>query len=324
MRRIVICVVLGVAFAAVARADEPADQLNRLLGQHEQKVDELRRSFEESVRKEQNALADKLFDLAQKNAQSQAAFQALMYVAIDVPDPELKRKAIAALADGHAKNERLSDLFPTLAELGGDAGDAILRKALADNPNRAVQGRAAFTLGALALARVEAAPQPEEARKDVRDAETNLQLALDKYGDVPDGDATIGDAARESLALLKGLLSLSVGKAAPETSATVEGKKVKLSDYRGKVVVLKFGATWCGPCRAMKPQLEALAKRYGDKPFAVVDVDVDENEPAARQWAVRYLPAVFVLDGKGVIRYKGVREKDLDDAVEVLVKEAGK
>jgi hypothetical protein len=231
-----ICTVLGLVCVGALRADPPADQLGQFLGQHDAKVEELRKTYQEAVLKEQKALAAKLLQLAEQNPQSPAAFDALMYVAINLPEKDSKAKAIGGLAKDHVKHERLAELFPTLAEVGGDASEQLLRKALADNTHRGVQGRAAFTIGLTSLARVENTADPENAKKDIRDAETHLQLVLDKYGDVKDGDGTLADGAREGLAVLKGILNLSVGKVAPDTAATVEGKKVTLSDYRRDLV----------------------------------------------------------------------------------------
>src|SRR5574337_170942 len=55
------------------------------------------------------------------------------------------------------------------------------------------------------------------------------------------------------------------------------GKSVKLSDYKGKVVLLEFWATWCPPCRASVPGLEKLHEAYKDKGLAVLAVSMDEG-----------------------------------------------
>lgn len=62
--------------------------------------------------------------------------------------------------------------------------------------------------------------------------------------------------------------------------AGVDGKTVQLSDFKGKVVVLNFWATWCPPCRKEIPDLIALQKKYGND-LVVVGVSLDENGPAA-------------------------------------------
>src|SRR5688572_12569567 len=74
-----------------------------------------------------------------------------------------------------------------------------------------------------------------------------------------------------------------VGKPAPELSAVdFDGKPVKLSDYRGKVVVVVFWASWCGPCLKMIPHEKELATRFHDRPFAMIGVNNDSEPERAR------------------------------------------
>lgn len=60
----------------------------------------------------------------------------------------------------------------------------------------------------------------------------------------------------------------------------LEGKPVKLSDFKGKVVLLNFWATWCPPCREEIPDLVALQNEYKDKGLVVIGVSLDQNGPA--------------------------------------------
>jgi peroxiredoxin len=140
--------------------------------------------------------------------------------------------------------------------------------------------------------------------------------------------------------------SLAVGQEVPEVEgADHEGKAFKLSDFRGKVVVLTFSGNWCGPCVAMYPQERALVAKLKDKPFALVSVSTDADVetlrksiasgeitwrcwwdggtagPITTRWGISSFPSIFVLDKAGVIRFKDVRGDDLEKAVASLLGE---
>src|SRR5690242_16222960 len=72
----------------------------------------------------------------------------------------------------------------------------------------------------------------------------------------------------------------SKGKEAPDfVLKDLDGKKVKLSDYRGKAVLLNFWATWCPPCKVEMPWFVDLQKQYGNDGLVVLGVAMDDSEP---------------------------------------------
>ena len=88
----------------------------------------------------------------------------------------------------------------------------------------------------------------------------------------------------------------------------------------GKLKLVKFGAAWCGPCRAIEPILESLAKKYQNT-LDVYEVDVDSEPQIANRYSVRGIPAVFLIkDGQVLDSFTGVMgqsevEKMLDNHV---------
>lgn len=176
-------------------------------------------------------------------------------------------------------------------------------------------------------------------------SETLLERAVAEFGDVtlPGYKEPLSEFANGELFAAR---NLGVGKAAPEIEGVDhEGRPFKLSETRGKVVVLTFSGNWCGPCVGMYPQERALLKKFRDRPFTIVSVVTDEDVetvkgaiasgkitwrcwwdggtdgPITARWGIVSFPSIFVLDRNGVIRFKDFRGDNLDRAVSGLLDE---
>ena len=115
----------------------------------------------------------------------------------------------------------------------------------------------------------------------------------------------------------------------------LDGGPHRLADYRGRVVLVNFWATWCGPCRDEMPSMQRLKEKLAGRPFAVLAVNLDEPESrirnflaqvkvdftilldpgrnAARAWDARIIPASFVVGPDGRVRYSVVGEINWDN-----------
>jgi thiol-disulfide isomerase/thioredoxin len=112
----------------------------------------------------------------------------------------------------------------------------------------------------------------------------------------------------------------------------LDGRAHTLGDYRGKVLLLNFWATWCEPCRDEMPSMRTLREKLAGQPFDVLVVNhgesatrvqdflakerldlialLDPNKDAARAWRVRVLPGSFLVDREGRARYSVIGEFD--------------
>lgn len=141
---------------------------------------------------------------------------------------------------------------------------------------------------------------------------------------------------------------VNIGAIAPELEfPNPDGKMLKLSDLRGKVVLIDFWASWCGPCRKENPNVTNIYRKYHDKGFEIFSVSLDSDaaswkraietdklvwpnhvsdlkkwqSQAAAIYNVRSIPSTFLLDKEGRIVQKNLRGADLENAVKQLLEQ---
>jgi thiol-disulfide isomerase/thioredoxin len=322
----------------------------------------------------------KIFELARQKPTSETALEMFGWIVTNRKTQGNRLSSIGVqtvefLRDYHATNPNIAKIC---WELGGNwdptfqPATDFLQMAADKNPNREVRGQAI-----LALARrnkgnaetityfSEAAPTKygtaylERAKNEnpktlSLEAEKLFHIVLDKYAncstlqDTNHWQATLGEVAKIELYDLD---HLSVGKVAPEIEGEdIDGNKIKLSDYRGKVVMLSFWASWCGPCMEMVPSEIKIAERMKGKSFTLVGVNGDEirdnakravekekitwpsfwsikgpDGPIPTAWNIHEWPTVYVLDSNGVIRFffKGgdfnLLNRKIDQLVELFL-----
>ena len=160
-------------------------------------------------------------------------------------------------------------------------------------------------------------------------------------------DPQMKQSAEGMLARLDTIKKLKIGAEALDFKTTdIAGKAISPSDYRGKVVLIDFWATWCAPCRAEMPNVKEIYAAYNGKGFDIIGISMDNNRGAfdsylkeqdmkwrqiydgkgwqaeiGQLYAVSSIPSTFLVDKKGRIRHKNLRGDELKKAVEKLLKE---
>jgi thiol-disulfide isomerase/thioredoxin/predicted house-cleaning noncanonical NTP pyrophosphatase (MazG superfamily) len=317
---------------------------------------------------------DQVLELVRANPTDPAVVEALRFVIRSAgrgPGTQ-SYQAMEILLQGHVRDPGMGDLCGRIFHFRhARVAEALLRAVIASHPNREDRGLACFSLAELLELRGDMiravrsgrdkldryVDEPFTKETDRIIVETDL-TALDhevevlyecvvaEFPDVKDWfmpDRPIGQVAEGVLFHRRNLVE---GRVIPEiTDKDHEGKSFSLSDYRGKVVVLTFSASWCGPCVGMYPGNRQLVKKLEGKPFALVSVHSDEKVdklktsiasgditwrcwwdegvygPITTRWGVQGIPETYVLDRAGVIRKKNLRGEELEKAVMALMEE---
>jgi RNA polymerase sigma factor (sigma-70 family) len=315
--------------------------------------------------------------IARANWDDTAAVEALEFAlrrtsgGFSGPYVKVRDEALALVRKEFLRLPAVSQVLFWLGHQQTDAAYDLLAEFAQASPHRIVQGRAAHVLATSLAEEADAVRMlrlmPEilklpEARDKLetlqrlaqsdpealeRRAEKWFERVRDKFADVTVSEHQPELLGKEAERGLFALRQLGIGKTAPDIEGDdLDGKRFKLSHYRGKVLVLIFCGNWCGPCRQMHQHLQRMVERLAGQPFALLEVNSDEDPeairrtmrkekrtwrcwfdggkdgPIARRWDVHHWPTVFVLDAKGLIRYKELRDQPLEQAVQSLLKES--
>jgi thiol-disulfide isomerase/thioredoxin len=308
-----------------------------------------------------------IFELAKEAPASISSFEAFAWIVTNgrISVRSLRpfgNQSLEFLRDYHTTNSGIGEICRHLGERWDSMDETaieFLRIASKKNPDRNARGYATFALGQMLKGRAEAlaffpfsppltnqwwlqanAAYQEEVKKSGANtlfarAQQRFETVMAQYADCPiqtrhglrNPKATLGKEAKVELYELN---YLEPGKMVPEISGgDLDGKHLKLSRYRGDVVVLSFWASWCGPCMQMIPLERALAERLKNQPFTMLGVNGDGSTADAKRamqkegvtwpsfwnqggpngaiadtWNIHGWPTVFVIDPNGVIRLK--------------------
>lgn len=252
-----------VSVMLVAGASGPQDP-QRAQSPGEKQYQALLKEYEELGRSRE--LVERFLKLAEENPKDPVAVDALAWVADNVPSGSQLTRALESLSEHHLESEKLGEVCPRLVRKPSAVAEHLLRSLAEKSPHRSVRGVACFHLAGylkqvLAL-RESLEKDPNLARrfdqsygkgfskgllaldppKVTKEIEAVYETVMSKFADVSSSGDTLGAAAETELFAVR---HLSLGGKAPNIEGEdVDGKPLKLSDYRGKVVVLDFWGHW--------------------------------------------------------------------------------
>jgi peroxiredoxin len=313
---------------------------------------------------------------AEQHPDDPAAIDALIWIAshcMFIPQGE---QALKTLASRHSASQQVAGYAGKASRYGEAflAYEELLRAVLKNNSDREVQASVCLTLAAYlkqvknraesTLIQISLHGERGLARatlvnlnqlKDrgfnslAAESEALFDRVIKEYGDLRIVDNYPPEAGKYAKEQLYELRNLSIGNKAIEIAGTdIAGNPLKLSDYRGQIVLLDFGShRTCGVCRQFYPGLRSLVERFKQTPFTLISINsldgLDElkgltnnkeitwrmvwdgeaiDGPIASQWMIRSMPTFYVLDHNGIIRNKGfIQIDELAGTIEMLLKE---
>jgi peroxiredoxin/soluble cytochrome b562 len=367
MCRTLTALVVFLFVATIAAADDTKDKPSEAAT----KFEELKKDYNEAVdayeklrkagkteeakaaleRNNPHTHLEKMLELAFFSPTDAASFDILHFIAVNAEsDTYLWDQVMVRLRSNHAANPKMKHVVRLLVKHTDETAD-LLRALITTHPDKKVAARACALLldyvGPMARAAEEVTEKP--FLKPLMERRAGADYLKRILTDLEKNQKEVKEVTELLADKYKGVLpDLSEGKPLPDVVVEdLAGKKVKLSDLHGKVLVLYILATTDNHATIITDHQRELSKKYADKPLAILNVFVDEKKEAVTEflkkngtpwtnswagakdnlledWGLPATPATFTLDAKGVIRYRDRYRGTLDDVLPDLLKDAEK
>lgn len=359
---------LWLAFAddknpAQLKAERTA-RLADLKKKYDETFKELEEKFNKAPKNEQRAvvlemreetllLVDKVLVVAEGDPKDDVGFEASAFIVRIAgkvgADSKSVVRALDFLTEHHVADPKVKDTL-LYAMLIGKPGEKLLKAVAEKGADTDTKAVALVLRGYLAAQAVDDSEDDRKIVAQVKAATDLLESATKMAPNAKIDDTTVSKFAADEIAGLKKITALLPGNPAPKAETkTLDDKKTSLADHKGKVVLLDFWFTRCGPCVAMIPHQRQVAAKYSGKPFVMVSASSDDDkktlqaflqkesmpwvhwwdaenaaQKAFRIWAT---PTLYLIDHEGVIRFRAIGEHDekaLDKLIGELVTAAEK
>jgi peroxiredoxin len=295
-----------------------------------------------------------VFKLAQDSPKDSSSGRLLSWICLQTVDYSTEKpskefqQAADLILEKHATDPGISHLCEVLGTLGTPRWAAEFEKHIStiakNNKDMLVVLTARFAECKLKLSQgseynQDAAKMFRTYMKDIQDGV--IKTKSDTENMKSNAESLVYDATQ----YIKQIETCSAGQIAPEFAGKdLDGKSLKLKDFRGKVVLLVFWGSRCRPCMADVPHEKELVEKFKDRPFEIIGVNCDSNvddaksavkkhgmswrsfsdvgengREATKNYVVHGLPSVYVIDHDGNIQENNLRGKALNEPLEHLI-----
>jgi thiol-disulfide isomerase/thioredoxin len=343
-----LCFLALAWLAASASAQDLAEEIRSQIDTYEKAVrantqriidaqTEQERALYRSTIPSADPFAAQVLQLIQTHPQDPAVSHGLNWLLTQCLHLPQGATALQLLTERHAALAGIARAVKGLAECSPDLAIPALNAVLQKNPHPDEQAAALFALGAHHFKAFEAAPNPGAGIASRQQAEQLFQRLITDFPQVAIQGLPL---SHEAASMLFEIQNLSVGAQVPEVSGTDHlDIPFKLSDYRGKHVVLIFWGDWCHACHGIQAMVTDLAQRFTGKPLAFLGINTDDQAtakkilgtsrvpwrcwldgstsgPITSEWNLHHFPTLYLIGPDGIILEKNPPIPDLAVALE--------
>jgi S1-C subfamily serine protease/peroxiredoxin len=297
-----------------------------------------------------NAFAARFLALGKENRKTKIGLQSYLMACslLRSADPKttsgILQETANLLLEDHLDDRDLGQAALLMPALPQSGTKRFLRALIEKSPYREVRAYACCSLAKILQHESDANPGTVSNPAADKEIVALLTRVTDEFADVKVQGHSLVELVKP---LLFAKERLAVGMSAPEIEgADVDGTRFKLSDYRGKVVLLEFWGDWSPHCVRLYSYERTLVNKYRERKFALLGVNTDPpnrlaaaekdkkvtwrswsdgtpNGPIVKQWAVDSFPLMFLIDHRGTIRMRGSFDPEtIEHSVDPLVAEA--
>jgi thiol-disulfide isomerase/thioredoxin len=345
---------------AYTDGDDPAKRYGELAKTVETRQNEYYSALQKARTREQKLDAEALYprvtsytakflEIAAEAPQSAGAFAACSWIVVNAPGGADAEEAYRILAEHHLDHKNLNSVQTVITNWPTVAGRKLLEAASENSTRSENKGFARLALGTLLA--TDARRSGDSAQPQRGEARRLLSSVVTEYpGLKVESSKSYAELARSILTKLgePPKVGTDVGDRAPEISGpNTDGRNMRLSEFRGSVVVLEFWADWCPWCHEIYPFGRSLSYRFRDRPFVLLGVNSDrdqelvsqvtrdqqitwpnwwlgKNREIGQDYPVQRYPTTLVLDHTGVIRFRyfgPIDDDSLNRAASILLDE---